>query len=310
MASPFHEGERAVQARVGVLDEAAQVGRIVDGSIAPAIRVFIRRQRLAVLAGLDAAGNVWASPLTGSPGFISALDPHTIQIEAPLPPFDPLAESVRDSAPVGLLIIDLANRGRVRLNGRASAGPNGALLVQIEEAFGNCQRYIQSRVAETDADTNADTSVEVAVGADRSTSLSDAQRQWVTSADTFFIATAHPERGADASHRGGPPGFVQVLDERHLRFPDYAGNNMFQTLGNLAVDPRAGLLFVDFESGRTLQLSGQARVIWDGPDVQQVAGAERLVEFELKAVVDSAGPRLPHWRFIGYSPFLPAGPGR
>ena len=217
---------------------------------------------------------------------------------------------MRDSAPVGLLIIDLANRGRVRLNGRASAGPNGALLVQIEEAFGNCQRYIQSRVAETDADTNADTSVEVAVGADRSTSLSDAQRQWVTSADTFFIATAHPERGADASHRGGPPGFVQVLDERHLRFPDYARQQYVPDARQPRRRSTAGLLFVDFESGRTLQLSGQVRVIWDGPDVQQVAGAERLVEFEVTAVVDSAGPRLPHWRFIGYSPFLPAGPGR
>jgi uncharacterized protein len=306
MFSPFHEGERAVQARVGVREAAEQVGRIVGGSMPPAVRVFIHRQQFAILAGLDAAGNVWASPLAGAPGFISAPDPHTVQIEAPLPPHEPLAGSVRDGAQVGLLVIDLANRGRVRLNGRGFAGPDGMLQVQIEEAFGNCQRYIQSRAAEPDTAADADAPGEAAAGADRSTSLSDAQQQWITTADTFFIATAHPERGADASHRGGPPGFVRVLDERRLRFPDYVGNNMFQTLGNLAIDPRAGLLFVDFESGRTLQLSGRARIIWDGPEVQQVAGAERLVEFEVTAVVASTAPRLPHWRFIGYSPFLPS----
>src|SRR5262249_9618956 len=109
MFSPFHEGERAVQERVGVRDEADQVGRIVGNALGPPLRVFIRRQRLAILAGLDGDGNVWASPLTGPPGFLHALDDQTVQIEAPLPPGDPLAESARDHALVGLLVIDLAN---------------------------------------------------------------------------------------------------------------------------------------------------------------------------------------------------------
>jgi len=306
MASPFHAGERAVQTRVGVRAEADQVGRIIGGAIPPAVQAFLLRQRLVIVACIDADGNVWASPLAGRPGFIYALDPHTVQIDAQLPPGDPIGESLHAGAPVGLLIIDLANRERIRLNGRAAPQPDGTLQVQIEEAFGNCQKYIQARVVE-DASEAAFAGVTAAPDAlaTPATTLSDEQQRWIASADTFFIASAHPERGADASHRGGPPGFVQVLDGRRLRFPDYAGNNMFQTLGNLEVDPRAGLVFVDFETGRTLQLTGRARVIWDGPEVERVPGAERLVEFEIVAVVELARLDVPHWRFVGYSPFLP-----
>ena len=70
----------------------------------------------------------------------------------------------------------------------------------------------------------------------RSSSLSAAQRARIGAADTFFIASAHPEGGADASHRGGRPGFVRVTGQRSLAFPDYPGNNMFNTLGNLTAD--------------------------------------------------------------------------
>ena len=66
-----------------------------------------------------------------------------------------------------------------------------------------------------------------------------------------------------------------------LQFPDYAGNNMFNTLGNLAIDPHAGLLFVDFELGDTLQITGEARVLWDDESRAAFAGAERVVEMRV-----------------------------
>ena len=81
-------------------------------------------------------------------------------------------------------------------------------------------------------------------------------------ADTFFLGTTNPERGSDTSHRGGAPGFVRVDGDR-LWWPDYPGNNLFNSFGNLAVDPEAALLFFDFDTGRTLQLSGTAEVDWD-----------------------------------------------
>lgn len=96
--------------------------------------------------------------------------------------------------------------------------------------------------------------------------LTERQQDWITAADTFFIGSAHVQAGTDASHRGGNPGFVQVHDSRTLRWPDYAGNNLFNTLGNLNVEARAGLLFLDFEHGHTLQLTGSATVSWERKD--------------------------------------------
>ncbi len=138
----------------------------------------------------------------------------------------------------------------------------------------------------------------------RAGTLTDAQRRLISSSDTFFIASAHPEGGADASHRGGLPGFVRFLDENTLAFPDYSGNNMFNTLGNIAANPKTGLLFVDFERGDTLQLSGEARVLWDPARATEFAGARRVVEFRVGEVVENAVPL--RWRFAAYSPFNPA----
>ncbi|MDX2167339.1 MAG: pyridoxamine 5'-phosphate oxidase family protein, partial [Deltaproteobacteria bacterium] len=139
----------------------------------------------------------------------------------------------------------------------------------------------------------------------RGAGLDAAQRAWIAAADTCFIATAHPTRGADASHRGGAPGFVQVVDEHTLRWPDYAGNGMFQTLGNLATRPAAGLLFVDFASGAALQLTGSARVSWDAADAAAMAGAERVVEFHVAAVVERRGAVPAGWQFLEASPHNP-----
>jgi predicted pyridoxine 5'-phosphate oxidase superfamily flavin-nucleotide-binding protein len=131
------------------------------------------------------------------------------------------------------------------------------------------------------------------------------QRLAIERADTLFIASVHATRGADASHRGGQPGFVRVLDERRLRVPDYAGNNMFQTLGNIATDPRVGLLFVAFDTGTTLQLTGRARILWEVSDRAGLPGAERAVEVEVDEVVEIAGQGPLGWRFVEYSPFNP-----
>ena len=90
----------------------------------------------------------------------------------------------------------------------------------------------------------------------------------------------------DASHRGGNPGFVKVTEPARLIFPDYAGNNHFNTLGNLVLDPRAGLLFVDFEHGDLLQLTGRVAIDWSEPDQLVYPGARRLVSFVLEAAVE------------------------
>lgn len=135
--------------------------------------------------------------------------------------------------------------------------------------------------------------------------MNQTNQLWITQADTFFIASFHPESGADASHRGGFPGFVQVVNSNKLVFPDYSGNNMFQTFGNLIVNPNAGLLFIDFEQGHTLQLIGKAKVIWDVDRLSEFAGAQRLVEFDIDQVLESRNATSRRWRFGEYSPVNP-----
>jgi hypothetical protein len=148
--------------------------------------------------------------------------------------------------------------------------------------YGNCRRYLQERIFVGHRETQAaNEKARVA------TTLSASEQQQISHADTFFIATDNPEHGADVSHKGGNPGFVRVLDANRIAFPDYNGNSMFNTLGNVTVNPRAGLLFIDFDSGRTLQLTGRASIAWSPERVRTFPGAERVIDFELEQIIDT-----------------------
>jgi hypothetical protein len=198
----------------------------------------------------------------------------------------------RPGAAIGILAIEPHSRARIRINGLAQHTTDG-LLVTVREAFGNCPKYIQRRIpAERHRHVHRPHTL-------IQTQLHPSQIAMIRASDTFFIASAHPERGPDASHRGGRPGFVEAWPAgRRLRFPDYPGNRMFQTLGNLTVDPRVGLLFIEWESGTTLQVSGHARVIWDGDEVGARPGAERLVDVEVEAVRACRGALRDRWRLV------------
>jgi predicted pyridoxine 5'-phosphate oxidase superfamily flavin-nucleotide-binding protein len=303
MTISFHEGELGVQERAGVRAMAERVGQSVHGAVSSAARHFLATQRFAVVGGFDEGGGVWASPLTGRRGFVSAPGESLVRVEAMPSAGDPLHGALRAGAPVGLIIIDLARRVRMRVNGVVLRETNSLFEVEAQEVYTNCPKYIQARVPEAAGGPDVQ---EPAV--ERSPCLSSEQREFIARADTFFIATTHPERGADASHRGGLPGFVRVEGDRRLVWPDYSGNAMFNTLGNLAVDPKAGLLFIDFEKGSTLQVSGRAEIIWDEGRAAEFAGAERVVEFDVEEVVETRGALPLRWRLEEYSPFNPARP--
>lgn len=253
MTSPFHSGEREIQQRAGVEDMAEMVGGGIGTRIPAGAQNFLARQRLAVASSLDADGRVWASLLTGDPGFITATDSQLIRAQVRPTEGDPLWANIAHRPEIGLLVIDPTTRQRMRFNGRGLASPDG-LFVMTQQVYGNCPKYIQKRRLRTAAVAPEPGATKV------STKLSDGQRAWIEEADTLFIASFHPEGGADASHRGGQPGFVTVDGPNELNFPDYPGNAMFNTLGNLSGYPQAGLLFVNFESGDVLQLTGRTRI--------------------------------------------------
>ena len=298
--SVFHEGERAVQQRAGVERVAAQVGRGIASRIAPGFAEFLRLQPFVVLASRDGAGRVWASLIVGGVGFARAIDERRVMLAAPPAAGDPLTVALEQpDATIGLLAIEFDSRKRIRLNGIARRTAEGILLT-VEEAFGNCPKFIQRRLPIERLEPR--TGGRHRVGA----ALEPRQAVLVSRADTFFIASAHRERGADASHRGGQPGFVEVSGGgAELLFPDYGGNRMFQTLGNLTVEPRAGLLFLDWETGTTLQLTGRAQIVWDETAVKVRPGAERLVRFTIDEVHERERAMPARWRLIECSRLNP-----
>ncbi|CAA9467743.1 MAG: probable iron-sulfur binding protein YPO1417 [uncultured Rubrobacteraceae bacterium] len=303
MSAKYHPGEIEVQERAGVRSMAERVGNSIHPTIPPAAREFLEEQPIIVVGSVGADGRVWASLLAGEPGFVRALDERTVRIAATPFPGDPLAEALQGaSTKVGVLAIDLATRRRLRLNGEAERRPDGRIYVQARQVYANCPKYIQAREPEIGrAEPGLQNGYTL-----RSRRLTDEQRRLISDADTFFIASAHPEGGTDASHRGGNPGFIRFLDENALEFPDYSGNTMFNTLGNIAINPSAGLLFLDFEGGGTLQLTGEARIVWEAQRAARFAGAERVIEFRVEEAVETRGAVPLRWRFEGYSPFNPA----
>ena len=290
-----------MQERAGVRAMAKRIGNSIHPTISPSARGFLEDQIIVVVGYVGADGLVWASLLTGEPGFVRALDERTVRIAAAPLPGDPLDKALQGTGTkVGLIAIDFATRSRLRLNGEAERRPDG-IHVRTRQVYANCPKYIQARVPESGG-----TKPGLENGrTQRSHGLTEGQRRLVSCADTFFIASVHPEGGADASHRGGNPGFVRFLDETTLEFPDYSGNTMFNTLGNIAANPSAGLLFLDFEGGGTLQLTGEARIVWDESRAARFAGADRVVEFRIEGVIENQGAFPLRWRFKGYSPFNP-----
>ncbi|MGW4059804.1 pyridoxamine 5'-phosphate oxidase family protein [Amycolatopsis sp. NPDC004747] len=248
----FHPGELEAQRVAGTAELAERVRPIISDAIPHGASGFLTRQRMLVLGAQDRDGRPWASTLLGPEGFLSAAGPHTLRAAAGVVAGDPLADVLRDETDVGTLAIDLVARKRLRINGRWRPVDGGG-EVDVHQAFGNCPKYIQARVMPDDAPG------EFRPVATRAGTLDERDAALVAAADTFFVATA-VDGGVDVSHKGGNPGFVDVVSPAELRWPDYVGNAMMMTAGNLGVNPRAGLLFPDWETGATLQLTGTAEV--------------------------------------------------
>ncbi|WP_369246619.1 pyridoxamine 5'-phosphate oxidase family protein [Streptomyces sp. R41] len=288
----YHSGSRAVQDRVGVRDLADHVGQAIGQGIRPVAAAFLELQPMLILGAADPeSGAVWASPLTGAPGFVRATGPRQISVAAGVGPGDPLTPALSTAGtPVATIALDPRTRRRMRLNGRARPTPRG-FAVEADQIFSNCPKYLQKRESYETVDR--------APGVPRrGAGLSSVQADFIEAADTFFLATVHAH-GADVSHRGGNPGFVRVDSPCELRWRDYPGNSMFLTLGNLAVDPRAGLLFLDWESGAALQLTGTARTEFS-------KDGERTVRFTLTEVVETPAASPLRWSAPEYSPANPS----
>lgn len=286
--SPFHAGERFAQARVGVRDRVESIGRhMIRGAMPDQHRELFATLPYLVLGGVDDRGRPWATMVAGAPGFVTSPDATTLVLDAVPGPGDPLATALTPGAPVGVLGIELATRRRNRANGVVRARQAEQLTIEVQQSFGNCPKYIHGRTPTAAAPAATAPHTAATAHGDR---LPDELVGQLRAADTFFIASATADAGhgdgsdgVDVSHRGGNPGFVRVDQgvRTTLTFPDFTGNFMFNTVGNLVVNPRAGLVVPDFRRGGLLSLTGTTEIVWDGPEVDAFAGAERLIRFHV-----------------------------
>jgi hypothetical protein len=304
MRHVFHPGEIAVQERTGERELAERRGGMIGGRLAAGARAFLADQGLVAVGALGPDGGLVASLWCGDPGLlrsdeaggrievITALD-RTLGV-------DPVRPLLRANAPLGMLVIDLESRRRLRINGTIDhIGPTG-LALGVGEVFGNCLKYIQRRRCSEEVAAQPPLTVE------HGTAMDAARRAFVGRTDTAFVASLHARRGLDISHRGGHPGFIQMVDSRELRVPDYPGNAMYQTLGNFEVDPRAALALVDFERRRVLSLTGSAVATFGVFDPRYpTGGTGRRWSFTVQRWVEFPLPPTMAWMLIEPSPFNP-----
>lgn len=295
----FHEGELAIQQRLGVAEKMARFGKMVIRDHMPQQHRDFYQQLPMVFAGhQDNQGQLWASVISAKPGFIESSDNKSLKMSASILPGDPLNQSLKENISnselrLGILGIELATRRRNRLSATVKSSIGNEIKLDVLQTFGNCPQYIQSRELSYHKSTRP---AEVS-----SFSQFDAlATRLISESDTFFVAsssgsTKDVAHGADVSHRGGNPGFIKVESNTTLLIPDFTGNNHYNTLGNFQLNPAAGLLFIDFQTGDVLTLTGKAEIIWQHPLKAHFKGAERFWRFKL-----TAGHRIQHafqWRF-------------
>ncbi len=281
----WHGGERALQRTIGadVVFEGLE-SRIFHTQLSEQQRLFFAGLSFLVIGAVDDEGDVWATVASGIPGFLSSPNVTTLRVHAALSETDPARQGVVAGASLALLGIDFATRRRYRLNGKVIESSPSQVDIRTAQVFGNCPKYIKVRrlVVGPPPSVPEDQREELST-------LDDEARSLIESAETFFVASYVdlPELGrqVDVSHRGGPPGFIRLGQDGLLTVPDYMGNRFFNTLGNFAVNPRAGLAFLDFERGTLLQLSGSVELVLDGPDIDTFPGAERLWKFAARTTI-------------------------
>lgn len=346
-SSPFHPGEEAIQERLGRRAKLALLGsRVIRDHMPEQHRAFFAELPFLVAGSVDGEGRPWASLLSGRPGFLSSPDARHLTLDARPAAGDPLAEALRPGRTLGLLGLDFATRRRNRLNVRIEDTAGGRLNLAVDQSFGNCPKYIQARDAVFVRDPAMPAPAAAVERFDRLDEkahalIAAADTLFVASAaadarsgDADKSRNGGGNDGVDVSHRGGRPGFVKLgkrpaggpagngisdnetpdtepagdeTAEDLLTIPDYSGNFFFNTLGNFLINPKAGLTFVDFESGDLLMLSGRVVILWDGPEVAALEGAERAWRFTLDHGLWLRSALPLRWRFREASPHNPPG---
>lgn len=283
MRNEMHSGELAIHQRMGVPEGVTRSMPWSRNCLDAEDRQFLSNISIFAIGTLDAHGQPWASVLAGvPPGFITSPSKTSLIVNSETSTHDPLLDNLYD----GLIQDDkrffaglgfeLSQRWRSKVSGiiegsqnRLLDSPRFPLRLSITESQGNCPKYINARMVSFCQRTPQLRKKHLSVDG---VSLDQSSREHIRNCDTFFIATRHlgtqggsagdAESSMDVNHRGGSPGFVRCSDDGSvLYFPEYSGNRIYSTLGNIQTDHVAGVVFPSFLSGDVLYITGTADVV-------------------------------------------------
>lgn len=280
---PWHEGEQqmAKSMKTPYLDNPTVP------TLSPQLANHLQIAPLIAIGTVDSESRPWVTLLGGQKGMSQPLGSGIIGIKtAVAEKHDPVIELLVGNEPSGEirreegkgrmvsgLTIDLETRKRVKMYGRMIAGALSEredeaigraeriaemqLVLKIEQSLGNCPKYLNKKKIEPALSRPKLVS--------ESPQLPQEALQLIEKSDLFFVSSAQHDQDMDANHRGGPPGFVRVASNGEsgavLLWPEYSGNRLYQTLGNLAVNSVAGLCFPDFDTGNMLYLTGRTEIL-------------------------------------------------
>lgn len=307
----YHYGELTAQEKAGTLGTAAELAAGMRNSLNFSANhdAFLTAQSFAVISSVDLeSGYVWVTPLFAKSGDLIAISENEIAISAHCVPKEDSLHLIEPGTPLSLLGIDLNKRTRHRINGVALGFDNKGdrkLHLEVKEYTPNCPKYINRREIIFDAN-NPETINESAKREERS-ALTETDQILIRSMDTLWIGSYAPNAGADCNHRGGKPGFIRVTSPSTIEWPEYRGNGMHFTAGNLEVHDRAGVTVVDFESGNMIQMTGRAVVDWNHDG--RYEGASRAIVFHIEHLVRTDNVTSHRWKRLDYSPYNPATTG-
>lgn len=305
MTDVFHAGEREVQAWAGESAIADHNSVMIADSIVRGAINFIEKQPMAIVGSRNKENELWASILIGNFGFLKVPDPETVIFDTrqlTSNPADIFFSNILVDNQIGGLFIELSSRKRLRVNGTCTV-EGAKMVLSVHHAYPNCPKYIQRRVISMPE--YFEKTLSKSTGG---TELTEEALNWIKSADTLFVASAGLDGQLDASHRGGNPGFVEITEDGRLKIPDYPGNSIFNTLGNVLQNPNVGLLFIDFEKRQTLQLTGTAELLFDQTsesDLLKTRGTGRYWYFQPSRWIHTIDHHRVEWSFLEYSPFNP-----